>query len=408
MRLFKLPAVFLGFVIPAVAFNSDWTQWRGPGRQGVSSETGLMKEWPKTGPPLLWSIQGLGQGYGTVAIQGDRIYVQGTQGKESVVLCLNRSDGRKIWVRSLGRALEQDRGGGPRGTPTLEGNRLYALSENGDLACINSQDGSVVWFLNILARFRGKNPNWHISESPLIDGNNLIITPGGEKAAIAALDKATGKTVWTSTDLSDPAAYSSCIVADVQGVRTIMALTSGAGVGVRANDGKLMWRYTKVSNRTANIATPVFFNNKVFYTTAYDTGSALLRLRSEYGWVKAEEQYFSPGMMNHHGGVILVNGFLYGFSNAILTCMEFETGKVRWRHRSVGKGSLTYADGNLYLLSEDNKVGLAEANPSAYLEKGRFEIEDQGWPSWAHPVVCEGKLYIRNQGVLACYNVRAK
>jgi len=156
MRLFKLPAVFLGFVIPAVAFNSDWTQWRGPGRQGVSSETGLLKEWPKTGPPLLWSIQGLGQGYGTVAIQGDRIYVQGTQGKESVVLCLNRSDGKKIWVRSLGRALEQDRGGGPRGTPTLEGNRLYALSENGDLACINSQDGSVVWFLNILARFKGK------------------------------------------------------------------------------------------------------------------------------------------------------------------------------------------------------------------------------------------------------------
>jgi outer membrane protein assembly factor BamB len=206
----------------------------------------------------------------------------------------------------------------------------------------------------------------------------------------------------------DQAAYSSCIVANIQGVRTIMTLTSRAGVGVRANDGKLMWRYDRVANRVANVATPIFFNDKVFYTSAYDTGCALLRLKSENGLVKAEEAYFSPDMMNHHGGAVLVNGYLYGFSNAILTCMEFATGKVLWRNRSVGKGCLTYADGSLFLLSEDNKVGLAEANPSAYVEKGRFEITDQGWPSWAHPVVHGGRLYIRNQGVLACYDIKAK
>jgi outer membrane protein assembly factor BamB len=187
-----------------------------------------------------------------------------------------------------------------------------------------------------------------------------------------------------------------------------MTLTSAAGVGVRASDGKLMWRYPKVANGTANIATPVFFDNKVFYTSNYDTGGALLRLSLQGGEVKAQEVYFTRDMMNHHGGVVLVNGYLYGFSNAILTCLEFATGKVAWRNRSVGKGSLTYANGDLYLLGEDNVVGLAEANPTEYRERGRFKIPDQGWPSWAHPVVSGGQLYIRNQSTLTAYDIRAR
>lgn len=409
MRSIKLLLTLIGyFIIAGAAADRDWPQWQGPDRTGVSTETGLLKQWPQGGPPMTWLISNLGKGYGSVAIQGDRVYVQGTQAGNSVVFCLSRADGKTIWTRALGRSLDSDKGGGPRGTPTVDGDRVYALSENGDLACLHPKDGSAVWMRNILKEFNGSNPNWLLSESPLIDGNNLIITPGGNKAGIAALDKATGKTVWTATELSDPAAYSSCIVADVQGVRTIMTLNSKAGVGVRANDGKLMWRYEKVANRTANITTPIFFKDKVFYTSAYNTGCALLRLKAENGEVKAEEVYFSRDMMNHHGGVVLVNGYLYGFSNAILTCMEFETGKVRWRHRSVGKGCLTYAGGNLYLLSEDNIVGLAEANEESYVEKGRFQIADQGLPSWAHPVVCGGKLYIRNQGVLACYDIKAK
>ncbi len=390
------------------AVESDWPQWHGPDRNNVSTETGLLKEWPRGGPPMIWSITGLGKGYGSLAIQGDSIYVQGTQGNNSVVFRLNRSDGKTVWARALGRTLNQEKGGGPRGTPTADGERVYALSENGDLACLRSSDGSLIWARNILKDFNGSNPEWLVSESPLIDGNNLIVTPGGKQAGIVALDKTTGKTVWKTEGLSDPAAYSSCIVADVQGVRTIMTLTSQAGVGVRAKDGMLMWRYEKVANDTANVTTPVFFKDKVFYTSAYNTGCVLLRLKAENNVVKAEQVYFSRDMMNHHGGVILVNGYLYGFSNAILTCMEFETGKVMWRNRSVGKGCLTYADDRLYLLGENNTVGLAEANPSAYVETGRFQISDQGWPSWAHPVVCGGRLYIRNQGVLACYDIRAK
>ena len=385
----------------------DWPQWRGPQRNGLSKETGLLKAWPAGGPPKLWSVDTLGEGYGTVAIAGDRMYVQGVQSKESVVFALNRANGAKVWASSLGSRLDQDRGPGPRGTPTADGTRLYVLTEGGELACLNAKDGASIWRRNLLQEFKGRNPHWLISESPLVDGDRLIVTPGGDGATIVTLNKLTGETIWESKDLNDGAGYSSCVVEDIQGIRTIMTITAKAGVGVRASDGKLMWRYEQVSNRTANVATPVYSDNHVFYSTAYGTGCALLSLKKEGSTLKAGEVYFSKEMMNHHGGVVLVKDHLYGFSNAILTAMEFKTGKVAWRDRSVGKGSLTYADGMLYLLGEKNICGLAVAKPEAYQEKGRFDTEDSGWPNWAHPVVCDGKLYLRNQAKLTCYNVKA-
>jgi len=388
--------------------DADWPQWRGPDRNGIATETGLLKTWPPAGPSVVWSISGLGEGYGSVAIKGDRMFVQGVKGGQSSVFCLNRADGKTVWVKPLGASLGQDRGPGPRGTPTIDGDRLYALTENGDLGCLKLSDGSVLWARNILKDFHGRNPRWLISESPLVDGARLIVTPGGEGASIVALDKMTGKTTWTTKELSDEAGYSSCVAADIEGVHTIVGFTGRAGVGVRASDGKLMWRYARVSNRTANITTPIVSDNKVFYTSAYDTGCALLGLKAEGGEVKAQEIYFNREMMNHHGGVILINGYVYGFNNGILSCVEFATGKTMWRDRSVGKGTLAYADGELFLLSENNVVGLAEASPAGYREKGRFQIADQGFPSWAHPVVCAGKLYIRNQGTLACYDVKAR
>lgn len=388
--------------------SSDWPQWHGPNRTSISAETGLLKTWPTDGPPVVWSISNLGEGYGSIAIKGDRIYVQGVKDGQSSVFCLNRADGKTVWVTPLGARLGQDRGPGPRGTPTVEGDKLYALSESGELGCLKTSDGSVVWRRNILKDFGGQNPKWLISESPLIDGDRLVVTPGGQGAGIVALNKTDGKTIWTTKELSDEAGYSSCIATDVGGVRTIVGFTGRAGVGVRATDGKLMWRYEPVSNRTANIATPIVHDNKVFYTSDYGTGCALLGLKAEGGEVKAQEIYFSREMKNHHGGVVLHNGYIYGFNSAILSCVEFATGKTVWRDRSVGKGTLTYADGQLYLLSERNVVGLAEASPAGYKETGRFQIADQGWPSWAHPVVCGGKFYIRNQGTLACYDVKAK
>jgi outer membrane protein assembly factor BamB len=402
-----LTAITTGAPAPP-ASSLDWPQWRGPERSGLSNDNGLLKQWPASGPPQVWSISNLGEGFGSLAIKGDRIYVQGTSGSASTVFCLNRADGRTVWSAALGPKLNEGRGNGPRSTPTLDEDRVYVLTENGDLACLRARDGSPVWRKNILREFGGDNPHWLISESPLVDGNRLIVTPGGNGAGLVALDKMTGNVIWKTKELSDEAGYSSCIAGDLGGVRTIMNFTSRAAVGVRASDGKLMWTHTSPANGTANCTTPVFADNKVFFTSAYGTGGALLGLAAQNGEVKAQELYFTKDMQNHHGGVVLVNGYLYGFSNSILTCIEFATGKKMWQNRSVGKGSLTFADGMLFLFSENNVVGLAEATPSGYVEKGRFQVPEQGWPSWAHPVVVGGKLYIRNQGTLTSYDVKAR
>jgi len=390
-----------------MAFAGDWPQWRGPLRDDLSTETGLLKSWPSAGPKALWSISSLGEGYGSLCVAGGNIYVQGRKGSDSVVHCLNRADGKALWSAPIGPYRDQDRGGGSRGTPTLDGDKLYVLSENGDLACIGAKDREIMWSKNILKEYNGSNPHWLLSESPLVDGNFLIVTPGGRGAGMVKIEKATGKTVWTCKDLNEDAGYSSCIVADIHGVRTYMSLTSEAGIGVRASDGKLMWHYEKCANRTANCTTPVYSDNHVFYTSNYGTGCALLELTNKKGMIEAKESYFNRDMQNHHGGVVLVKDHIYGFSAAILTCMEFKTGKVAWKNRSVGKGSLTYADGMLYLLGETNVAGLAVATPEDYKEVGRFRIEDSGRPSWAHPVVSNARLYIRNQGALTCYDVKA-
>jgi outer membrane protein assembly factor BamB len=246
-----------------------------------------------------------------------------------------------------------------------------------------------------------------MSESPLVEGEKLIVTPGAPGATLIALDKNTGRWIWSSTELSDPPGYSSVIAFTVGGVRCLATLTGQAGVGVRASDGKLMWRWEKPANRVANCATPVFADNKVFYTSAYGTGGGTMQLTAKDGVVEATELYFSREMANHHGGVVHHNGHLYGFSNAILTCMKLSDGQVKWRDRSVGKGSVTLADGMLFLLGETNVMGVAEASPEGYRELGRFEIPDQGRPSWAYPVVSGGRLYIRHQGLLMCHNVKA-
>jgi len=383
----------------------DWPQWRGPERDGLSKETGLLDSWPAAGPPNVWTFDQLGKGFGTVSTQGERLLVQGTRSEESVLFCIDRDDGQLVWASSLGKSLQHGRGDGPRGTPSIDNSHVYALSENGDLAALKIRDGSFIWRRNILEDFGGKNPNWLMSESPLIDGARLVVMPGGKDASVVALDKMTGETLWKSEGLSDRAGYSSCIVADVDGSHLIMAFTSKAAVGLRASDGLVMWRYEPVANKTANVATPIFHKNKVFYSSAYGTGAALLELKSEGDRITAKEVYFTREMQNHHGGVLLVDGYLYGFSGSILTCLEFETGKRMWRDRSVGKGSLTFADGHLYLVGEDHKVGLAVATPEGYVERGRFSIEDYGKPSWAHPVVSGGHLYIRNLGTLTCYDV---
>lgn len=408
MKLLALPTLLCAATALLLA-DADWPHWQGPDRTRISKETGLLKQWPAAGPRLLWSADNLGVGYGSLAIAGNRIYVQGARGSNSFLTALNRADGKEVWTKALGlieTKMRSERGAGPRATPAIDGDRVYALTESGDLACLKN-NGDILWQRNILKEFGGTQLQWLVSESPVIDGPHLLVTPGGPEAGMVKLDKLTGKTVWAAKELSDQAAYSSITIADIQGVRTYLTFTAAAGVGVRASDGKLMFRYPNAANRTANVANAVYADSKVFFASAYGTGGGLLNLTVKDGEVAATEAYFTREMKNHHGGMVLVDGYLYGFNDLILTCLEFSTGKLMWRDRSVGKGSVTYADGHLYIQGENNLLGLAEATPAAYREKGRFEIPDKGLPSWAHPVISDGRLYVRNQDTLLVYDIRA-
>jgi len=407
-------AVVAGVIVTTAALaassqpGAEWSGWRGVDRSGVSRDTGLMGAWPAGGPPAAWTVTGLGAGYGSVAIGGGRVFVQGLRDGQSMVHSLDLATGAYVWSKTLGRGSSNDRGSGPRSTPTIDGDRLYVLSESGDLLCLRAADATVIWQRNILRDFAGRNIQWLLSESPLVDGDRVVVSPGGRGAGMVALDKMTGQTLWVAKELSDEAGYSSAVLMEFDGIRAYTTFTGSSAVGVRASDGRVLWRHTGAVNRTANIATPVVSGRHVFYSSAYGTGGSLLSLSAQGDTVRAQQVYFTREMQNHHGGLVLVDGTLYGFNNAILTALDFTSGKMLWRHRSVGKGAVTWADGRLYILGEDNVVGLAEVSPAGYRETGRFEIPDRGQPSWAHPVVAGQRLYVRNQGALVAYDIRSR
>jgi outer membrane protein assembly factor BamB len=391
-------------LVAAAASATDWPQWRGPHRDGISAETGLLDAWPAAGPKLIWKAQGLGEGYSSFAIVGDRLYTQGQQGNQEFVFAYDVKNGKQIWRVPGGRAFRESRGHGPRGTPTIEGNRLYALAADGTLMCLNTENGERVWSMNIVDKFGGHVPTWGISESPLIEGQRLIVTPGGSGASVVALDKSDGKLLWKSQ--SDPAGYSSPIAYDDGRGRSVVVFTAHRALGLDVKTGEFEWRYDKVANRTANIATPIIHNGLVFLSSDYGTGCALLKLTPGARGVSASEVYFNREMRNHYSTSVLVGDYVYGFSSSILTAMKLQTGEVAWRDRSVGKGSVTYAEGKLYALSEDGVVGLIDAAPDRYRERSRFEISRGSYFTWTPPVIADGKLYLREQDNLYCYNIK--
>jgi hypothetical protein len=383
-----------------LAWAADWPQWRGPNRDGISPETGLLNSWPKGGPPLLWKTNGLGEGYAGAAVSGGRLYIQGQQGDEEFVVALDSNTGKQLWRAQTGRQFRESRGYGPRGTPSVDGDRLYTLAADGMLVCLETATGKRIWGFNIVDRFHGQVLHWGISESPLVDGDRVIATPGGAGAAVVALDKMNGKVLWTSQ--SDQAGYSSPVAFDVAGSRKVVVFTGEAAIGLDLNSGRLLWRYERVANRTADIATPIVHDGQVFLSSDYGTGCALLKVSAG----GASEVYFNREMRNHYSTSVLVGDYLYGFSSSILTAMKFQTGEVAWRDRSVGKGSLIYADRHLYCLGEEGVVGLVEATPAGYRETSRFEIPKGGFPTWSPPVIADGKLYLREQDNLYCYNIK--
>jgi len=456
-------------VVACSSMAADWPQWQGPNRDGKSADTGLLQEWPQDGPSLAWRIDNRGGGDSAPSIAAGRIYGMGNRGDEEVVWALSEKDGSEIWATPLGPAFAQRASQGKEGpgcTPTVDGERLYVEGLGGNVACLQVGDGKIIWQIQMTEKFGGRAPMWSYRESPLIDGDKVICTPGGNDAMLVALNKLTGETIWKSKVPDAPsggadgpggrpgsvggrsgeageraggsrgrqggsrgrrggfgggagAAYASIIAIDFGGQRQYVQLTAKALIGVAASDGKFLWRYDKPANRMSiNCSTAIYHDGHVFAASAYGAGGGLVKLSKDAdGSVKAEEVYATTDMQNHHGGMILLDGYLYGANGGneggALVCLDFKTGKVMWDQReSAGrraKGSLALADGRLYYRMEDGTVVLIEPSPKQYIERGRFEQPDRRrQPAWAHPVIANGKLYIRDQDVMFCYDVKAK
>ena len=401
-----LATIALLFVFAAEApaqSSANWPQWRGPNRDGISKDTGLLKEWPAQGPTLVWKASGAGGGYSSFSIANGRLYTMGLRGDREFVIAFDITNGKEVWATPHGGAFRNDRGDGPRGTPTIDGDRLYALGGNGDLTCLDARTGKIIWTKNVLREFGGSNITWGISESPLVMGNKVMVNAGGQNASIVALNKDNGAVIWKSQ--SDEAGYSSAIPLQVNGGTQVVFFTHDRALGLDINDGRLLWEYGKPANNVANVATPIARGNRVFISSDYGTGGGVVEIKADG---RAQEIYFTKDMRNHHSSSVLVGDYLYGFSSSILTAMKFDTGEIAWRDRSVGKGSLVYADGNLYCFSENGVVGLVEATPTGYHEKGRFRIQQGSLPTWTHPVVAGGRLYLRDQDTIYAFDVKQK
>jgi outer membrane protein assembly factor BamB len=399
---------------------ADWPQFGGANRDGKSADTGLLQEWPKEGPALAWRIKGLGGGYSGPSIAAGRIFGMSYRGEDEVVWALSETDGKELWVTRLGPAYKQP--GWPQGkegpgcTPTVDGQRLYVEGMGGAIACLQVQDGKILWQYNLKDDFGGTIPPWSYRESPLVDGDKVIYTPGGRDTTLVALDKLTGKTIWKCQVPDGPkAAYTSAIAIDFEGQRQYVQFTQKALVGVAASDGKLLWRYDRAANRNGIICTtPLWHDGLVFAASAYGSGGGLVKLSKDAsGAVKAEEVYFTKKMQNHHGGMIVLDGCLYGANGGneggSLVCLDFKTGDVLWdgRDSGISKGSLALADGRLYYRLENGTMLLIEPNSKQYIERGRFEQPNRTrQPAWTHPVIANGKLYLRDQDLLLCYALK--
>jgi len=589
--------------------TGDWPQWRGPNRNGISTDKALLKAWPENGPEVLWQVDNVGVGYSSLAVTGGRVYTQGDLNGVEHIIALNAADGELLWAvqpapaatalqeriakemkrldadgdgtvseaealaglgwnfnkynqeksstaagdadgmarqraAALLKALDKDESGdlsaaeggsfgeyfyridtssgedgaaelaatraarvlkeldqdgsgaierkesrntvlnrafsridkriqgerrgddkltrtelttyfagqqtgkdglltaeelttyfarhhagedgklttaelkgfyggyrngqgdGPRGTPAVEGDRVYAIGGNGDVTCLAAENGKTIWHLNMVTDLGGRRPGWGYSESPVIDGDMLIVTPGGSKGCVAALNKTTGEVIWRSREVKEPAHYSTAAIAEIGGVKQVVQFARENVFGLKLSDGSLMWKYSGANNGTANVCTPIVDDDHVFASSAYGTGGGLAEVTTNGGKQSAKEVYFEKKMAVHHGGIVKSGDYIYGFGSGGLICMNYKTGKKAWSARSVGKGSLIAADGKLYLLGERQELALADISPEGYNETGRMKLESQGRPSWAHPVVTGGRMYIRDQNTLTVYNVR--
>jgi outer membrane protein assembly factor BamB len=409
-RLLPL-ALVAGLVIATAASAADWPQWRGPNRDDVSQESGLQEQWAADGPSKLWTSDKVGIGYSGVAVVGDTLYTLGADDQDESVIALRVADGSLKWSTPIGKRLTNNWGDGPRSTPTVDGDRVYALAGTGALACLKAADGAEIWKIE-MKDFGGRTPGWGYCESPLIDGDKLLCTPGGRSGAMLAVSKATGDKIWQSQDFTDGAQYASIIVGEHAGRRQYIQLVQQALFGVDPATGDVLWQ-SGFDGRTAVIPTPIFHAGSVYVASGYGAGCKRVRLT---GSAEPEEVYVNKNMTNHHGGVVLVGEHLYGYSDGKgWVCQDFKTGEIVWSEKNkLGKGSLTCAGDKLYLYTErGGEAVLIDASPDGWNEHGRFKIDPQTMQRsssggiWTHPVVANGKLFLRDQELLAAYDIRA-
>jgi len=393
------------------ASKADWPQFRGPDRTNLSPDKNLLKKWPESGPKLLWKGQGVGIGFSSVAVAGDRVYTMGDKNGAAQIFALSRKTGKLLWGTPIGKA-----GGnyeGTRCTPTVEGDRVYGIGQFGDLVCLNANTGKLIWRKNFLKDFGGRPGGWQFSESPTLDGDRLIVTPGGPKATVVALDKKTGKEIWRN-DAGYEAGYSTVVISNSCGVKQYVQLTAGGTIGVSAADGKTLWRYEKLGNNTANIPTPIVLGEQIFTSAGYGKGGALLTLSGDASSMTVKEEYYKGELRNKHGGILAVGDYIFGDTDdsGRPFCAEWKTGEIKWkrggRGKDSGSASLTYADGHLYIRYSDGYVVLVPAIPDGYKEVSSFKIPNSDTNSWAHPVVIGGRLYLREKDIVWCYDVSAR
>lgn len=402
-------------ILPAACVAADWPAWRGADRTGVSSETGLLRSWPADGPKLLWKATGIGEGYATPSVAFGKVFVMGSKAGEEYVLALDVESGKQAWSTRVG-LVGENRGPnypGPRSTPTVEKDLLYTLGSDGDLVCLRTESGKLVWRRHLEKDFEGSRGTWAYTESPLIDGEVLVCTPGGRRATLLALNKKNGAILWQAVvPGGNQAGYASAVVARIGNSKQYVQFIGRAVVGIDARDGKFLWEYGRHIGGVS-AATPVFHDGCIFSSSSAASedagGDALIRLTLKDGKPGIQEAYFGRVMNNSHGGVIRVDSCLYGTNRTGLVCMDFKTGTKRWANRCVGSGSLMAADGHLYVRGTDGAMALVEANADRYLEKGRFrQPERSRFATFAHPVVAGGRLFLRDADLLFCFGIAAK
>ncbi len=425
MRTVSMGVFVLISALAATAQCEDWLQWRGPHRANRSMEIGLFDAWGADGPKLAWIAEGLGGGYASVSVAGNRIYTTGNFSGSQSAVAIDATTGKVIWTRPITQGAPKHGYDGSRTTPTIDGDRLYMVSSDGRIVCLKAEDGSEVWSRDFKDWDGKMMSGWGFSESPLIDGDSVICTPGGDRGIVVALNKMSGKQVWAAVlkgndvddggpNLNQGAGYASPVISHGGGAKQYVQLVGRGLIGVRASDGKVLWRYSRVGNTTANIPTAIIDEDFVFTSTGYGTGSALLKLSADGDGVKANEVYWLEGreLQNKHGGITLVDGYIYcghGNGDGKPICVEMSTGKIAWGpERAEGKGetSLVYADGHVIFRRENGIIILAKATPEKFDVVGTFKPAFQERESWSHPVIAGGKLYLREQNKLMCYQLK--